>query len=40
MSAKPCGDGGDTTVELTKGRMLDLGTKNRWTPRIIPNGSA
>jgi hypothetical protein len=40
MSAKPRGDGGDTIVEPSKGRMLDLGTKDRWTLRIIPNSSA
>jgi hypothetical protein len=40
MSAKPGRDGCDTIVELSKGRMLDLGTKSRWTLRIISSGSA
>jgi hypothetical protein len=40
MSAKRRGDGGDTIVELSKGRMLNLGTKSRWTLRIISSGSA
>jgi hypothetical protein len=40
MLAEPRGDGGDTIVEISKGRMLSLGTKNRWTLRIIPNSSA
>jgi hypothetical protein len=40
MPAEPRGDGGDTIVELSKGQMLDLGTKRRWTLRIISSGSA
>jgi hypothetical protein len=40
MSAEPGHDGGDTIVELSKGRMLDLGTKSRWTLRIISSGPA
>jgi hypothetical protein len=40
MSAKPGGDSGNAIVELTKGRMLDVGTKSRGTLRIIPSGSA
>jgi hypothetical protein len=39
MSAKPRGDGGDTIVELSKGRMRSLGTENRWTLRKVPNSS-
>ena len=31
---------GNAIVELTKGRMLDVGTKSRGTLRIIPSGSA
>jgi hypothetical protein len=40
MSTKARGDGDDTIVELSKGRTLDLGTKNRWTLRIVSSGSA
>jgi hypothetical protein len=40
MLAKPRGDGDDTIVEFSKGRTLGLGTKNRWSLRIIPNSSA
>jgi hypothetical protein len=39
MSAKPRGDGGDTIVELAKGRMLDLGANNRRTLGIVSSGS-
>jgi hypothetical protein len=39
MSAKPRGDGEDTIVELSKGRMLDHGANSRRTLRIISNGS-
>jgi len=40
MLAKRRGDDDDTIVELSKGRMLDLGTNSRWTLRIISSGSA
>jgi hypothetical protein len=40
MSTKARGDSGNTIVELAKGQTPDLGTKNRWTLRIIPSGSA
>jgi hypothetical protein len=39
MSVKSGGDGDDTIVELSKGRMLNLGTKCRWALRIISSGS-
>jgi hypothetical protein len=39
-SAKRRGDGGDAIVELSKGRMLNLGTICRWALRIISSGSA
>jgi hypothetical protein len=40
MSAKRRGDSDDTIVELSKGRMLNLGTNSRWTLRKISSGSA
>jgi hypothetical protein len=40
MSAKRRSDGDDTIVELSKGRMLDFGTENRSTLRIISSGPA